>query len=465
MPLGDKLFNPLAPDELQDPYPTYRRLRESHPVYWHKQLNCWILTRYLECSLILGDSDLFGTDPRRAGLATHAPLVNLQTLDPPENAPLRDFAMAALRSQDLAAFEEDAKRRAEDLWDGLEGRQTIDFVNDFADPFALGSISYLLGIEAPPIGDSWNRMNDDLDRSMDSGLAPGALLPGLKARSAFSALVKRWLLSEPKKGMLGYIAANRDAIQTSQEVLVHSLRVFWHAGFETPSRFLGNALLALLRCPRGLRELHNVGSLERAVEELVRYAGPVHALSRIVMRETRLADHTIKRGETVVALIAAGNRDPEQFPDAERMILDRDPNSHFGFGRGAHACLGAQIAKMEARAALSSALRRYPDMGLAGEPRPRPNATQRGLARLPVRLRAAGFGWCAEESDGTAKRGRGNGDRRMVPSRRKASGQPLTKSQWRFGAESLRMNILIGCSRDLSCRGIRRRKLRKMGGG
>jgi cytochrome P450 len=98
------LFDPLDPAVLADPYPTYRRLRETQPVYWHEPSQCWILTRYADCLAVLNDSDHFANDLRRIGLATPPTLLNLQTLDPPEQTPLRRFAQSALGTQDFSAL-------------------------------------------------------------------------------------------------------------------------------------------------------------------------------------------------------------------------------------------------------------------------------------------------------------------------------------------------------------------------
>ncbi len=380
----DELFDPLDPQVINDPYPTYRSLRAKQPVYWHKELNSWILSSYAHCELVLADSDLFAADFRRVGIPTPAPILNLQTLDPPEQTPLRQFAMNAVRAQDLAALEQDTARLAHDLLERLGSQCIFDFVHDFSDPFTLGTICKLLGTEPPERDENWARMNDDLDRSMDSDLALGAEAPGMVARAAFSSLIIKWLSGAPQDGILGYIVRHGKEAGVSDEILVNSVRAFWHAGFEVPSRFLGNAMLALLRHQDAIVHLRSGASIDLVVEELVRFAGPVHAVSRACTRTTDIGGQVIRSGDTVVVLVAAANRDPAQFDNAEELVLGRHPNPHLGFGRGAHACLGAHIARMEARALLRELLRR--DIKLVAEPVLRPNATLRGPARMQVAL-------------------------------------------------------------------------------
>lgn len=382
----DELFNPLDPEVLKDPYPVYRRLRERHPVYWHEQLHCWVLTRYADCASVLRDSNIFANDFRRIGIPTPPPLLSLQTLDPPEQTPLRNFAVSALRAQDFPALERDAAATAERLLEEAASRDAIDFVHDFADPFTLDTISRLLGVEPPETGETWARLNDDLDRSMDAGLVPGSEEAGLEARAVFSAFVAGWLAAGPKSGIVRYILDNRDGAEVSDEVLINSVRAFWHAGFEVPSRFLGNAMLALLSYPGALAAFRRAESLDQAVEELVRYAGPVQAVSRACTQEVRLNGQRIRKGDIVIVFIAAANRDPEQFDDPDELVLSRRATPNLGFGKGAHSCLGLQVARMEARVVISTFLRLHPDLRLAGEPVPRANATLRGLASLPVAL-------------------------------------------------------------------------------
>ncbi|HKV40668.1 MAG TPA: cytochrome P450 [Blastocatellia bacterium] len=382
----DKFFDPLDPEVLADPYPAYRRLREHNPIYWHQQLSSWVVTKYSHCAYVLDNSDIFANDFRRIGIPTPGPILSLQTLDPPEQTPLRQFATNALHSQDLKKLDLETSRHADELLDNLASRESFDFVRDFADPFTLGTISRLVGVEPSAQDEEWARMNDDLDRSMDSSLVPDSEEAGLDARARFSALVESWLRAGSTDGIVGYIVQHQDEVGVSREILVNSLRAFWHAGFEVPSRFLGNAVATLLKHPGAIDTMHRARTIDSAVNELVRYAGPVHALSRACTRDVQLGDQLIRNGQIVIALIAAGNRDPEQFADPEELRLDRDPNQHLGFGRGAHSCLGAQVARIEARIALSKLAQRFPKMRATAESKQRANATLRGPAFLPMTL-------------------------------------------------------------------------------
>ena len=381
----DPIFNPLDPDVLVDPYPAYRRLREHDPVYWHEQLGSWVLSRYGECATVLRDSDTFAADFRRVGISTPPPLLSLQTLDPPEQTPLRHFAVDAVHAQDLAALEEDAAVRARARLAELADRETFDFPSEFADPFTLQTISTLVGVDPPAQDNSWDQRNDALDRSMDAGLNPDAEVAGLRARADFSELVDQWLADGPERGILAWVAAHEDESGVPREVLCNSVRAFWHAGFEVASRFMCGAVCTVLCNHAARTALAQAASLESGVTELARLVGPVHAVSRVCTRSVQLDGKALKRGDIVVVLLAAANRDPERFARPDQFVVDRPPNPHLAFGKGAHSCLGFAVGKMQVRVVLAEILGSYPDMRLAGELTPRSTATLRGLASMPVR--------------------------------------------------------------------------------
>ncbi|MFI9585700.1 cytochrome P450 [Streptomyces sp. NPDC052236] len=383
----DPWFNPLDPSVLADPYPVYRRLRENHPVYWHSRIESWILTRHTDCVNILRDTDLFSADFRRIGIPTPPTLLSLQTLDPPDQTPLRHLALDAVRAQDMDALRAELADYADVLLDELGERESFDFIRDFADAFTLKTITRFLGTEPPTTGESFDQYNNDLDHSMDAQLDPDATEPGLRAREHFNSLVRSWLADPPGGGVLGYVAEHLDGSGVANDdVLVNSTRAFFHAGFEVPSRFIGNAVKALLTTPGAWESVAGgQAPLDTAIEELLRYVGPVQALARACTTDTEVGGHKIRAGEVVTTLLGAANRDPLQFADPETLRLDRKPNPHISFGRGSHSCLGLNLARIEARVALSALLRR-PQLRITGAPVVRPNGTLRGLSELPVTL-------------------------------------------------------------------------------
>ncbi|MDG5805285.1 cytochrome P450 [Streptomyces ossamyceticus] len=382
--LEDEFFNPLSAEMIADPYPVYRRLREQAPVYWHQQLGAWLLTRFTDCQAVLRDSERFAADFRRVGIPTPETLLSLQTLDPPTHTPLRHLGLGALRSLDIDALTAGLLARAEADLSALAGRGEFDFVRDFADSFTLTAMTSLLGVPGPAEDDTFHRLNADLDRSMDSGFDPDAEAAGIRAREQFNALVESWLAHPPEHGVIAHLVEHEAEGGVSRDVLVNSVRAFFHAGFEVPSRFLSNAVAALLDHPEAFAALREGAPMGPAIEELIRFSGPVQALSRACTEDTSIGGQTVRRGEIVVALIGAANRDPGQFPDPDAIRVDRDPNPHLGFGRGSHSCLGSVIGRAEASAVMSAVVRHLPSLRRSGHAVPRPNATLRGLRSLPV---------------------------------------------------------------------------------
>ena len=160
------------------------------------------------------------------------------------------------------------------------------------------------------------------------------------------------------------------------------------AGFETTTNLLGNGLVALLRNPDQLAALRERPDLAvPAVEELLRYDSPVQIVSRIALQPVAMAGVDLEAGERVVAYLGAGNRDPQRFPEAERLVLDRRDNAPLSFGGGIHYCLGAPLARLEAQVALPALVRRFPALALDGEPERRDSLSIRGYTRLPITTR------------------------------------------------------------------------------
>ena len=200
-----------------------------------------------------------------------------------------------------------------------------------------------------------------------------------------TAKVEDWLDKPSDDGLASYLVQHVDAGDLSRDVVLNTIRVILQARFQTASRLLASGMLAQLRIPAALRQPVDT---DIAVNELVRFAGPVHAESRACVTDTLLGGRTICRGEIVTCLLGAANRDPAVFASPNSMSLGRTPNRHLAFGRGPHACLGAPFAVQIARAAFAAITQRYLEAELISEPRPRPNVTERGLYELVVSLNA-----------------------------------------------------------------------------
>jgi cytochrome P450 len=194
---------------------------------------------------------------------------------------------------------------------------------------------------------------------------------------------------DPHDDMLSALIAAEESGQTlSRDELIATFLLLLIAGHETTANLIGNGMLALLRHPEQLARLRAEPELDRpAVEELMRFDGPIQMVQRITLEDVEIGGREIPTGCIVILLTAAANRDPAVFVDPTRLDLGRTPNPHLGFGGGAHFCLGAALARLEGRIAIGALARRFPGMRvLANKPEWRPSFTIRGLRQLPLAL-------------------------------------------------------------------------------
>ncbi|MFI1198892.1 cytochrome P450 [Streptomyces sp. NPDC020883] len=379
---GATIWSLLEPSALLDPHPIYREWYGRSPVLWSPEIEAWLITGYEEAFTALRDAERFCQDWRRVGVDTPASLLSLQTLDPPEHTRIRHLMLEGFKAADLEALERSIRAALDESLAEVEGADDFDFVTRIAEPLTLHAVTRLLGV--PRVDPDWfvPRSHTIVD-GMDSSLRPECYEPGVQARAELSALVGEWFDAPLPEGFTAHVVRRAKEAGVEREVLHNSLRVVLQAGFQTASRFLTAGLYALLRIPP---ELRRPVDSDLAVNELVRFASPVHVESRACVEDTVLGGQQIRKGQIVSMFLGAANRDPRAFdaPDAARW--DRTPNRHLGFGRGPHACLGAQVATVIARIVFGTLGHRYPNARLVAEPHPRPNVTEHGMFELHVAL-------------------------------------------------------------------------------
>ena len=386
-PLTDPIRALLEPPTLGDPAPTFHALRSRDPVHWNDGIESWVLTRHADCLEVLKDNTRFGSDWRRAGEGGPAALLSIQSLDPPEHTGVRQLLVAAFRAASPGSLAETIERDAREILAGF-GSTPFDFTGQVAEPLALRTITNLLGVPAPDL--AWFRpISAAVVDAMDAGLRPETHEPGLAARAELAALADGWLADPPDLGgIVGYLVTGvgrLDRATVDRAVLDNSLRAVLHAGFESVSRLLSHSLVALLDAPDGMARFRSADP-HLAVDELVRHTSPVQADARVCLADTTVGQATVHQGQAVTVLIGAANRDPQRFADPDGLHLDRKPNPHLGFGRGAHACVGSALAGLVARVLLGVLAHEHPDVHACDAPIYRRNATLRGVERFDVCL-------------------------------------------------------------------------------
>nr|WP_198151687.1 cytochrome P450 [Kibdelosporangium sp. MJ126-NF4] len=378
-------YNPLDPATLRDPYPVYRRLREAHPVHWNDAMGCWVLSRYEDCRFVLKDHDAFSNDMRKVGEFVPDAGINIQTIDPPEHSAVHSLLMNSVRHQNLADFEAAVLSEATRRLASLAVRPQFDLVTDFVEPLCLRSISEFFGV-TPPESDFFREIAHRIVRSMDSALVPEAQAPGVRAMAQLAELVDSWLAEPPAHGLLGYLARRQHAEDgLPRQMLVNSVRVLFLAGSTSLAAAITSGLHVLVREGVNLDRLGRGEELDVAVEELFRFDPPIQGTTRVCLRDTTVGAVHVKRGEFVLVLFGAANRDPDRFAEPDRFVVDRRPNPHLGFGWGVHACVGGLFAKLMMRATVAG-LARYPEFRQVGPVEFRDQATVRAASRLPVSL-------------------------------------------------------------------------------
>jgi cytochrome P450 len=386
-------YNPLLPEVRRDPYPTYRALREADPVHRGPFMGAWVLTRYRDVASALRDDRMSADGTRASGYQElqEAPGPrSMLVVDPPYHTRLRTLVSKAFTPRAVERLRPRITALVGSALDRAALRGGVELVEELAYPLPVTVIAEMLGVppEDWPRFRGWSRA---LVANLDplSGRDPGQVATALEARQALgrylSGIVDR-RRREPGEDLIsGLLAGDGTGEVLTQGELVVMANLLLVAGHETTVNMITNGTLALLGHGQQLALLREQPELiQPAVEELLRWDSPVQLTARVATEDLDLGGHRVQQGESVLALLGAANRDPDQFADPDRLDLTRTPNPHLSFGRGIHFCLGAPLARLEAQIAIAGLVARFPKLRLAGEPERSPTVTLRGLTRLPL---------------------------------------------------------------------------------
>lgn len=391
------------PDVKRDPYPTYRWFRERRLVRM-RLFGGWAVARHADVERVLRDPE-FSTAREEVplmkamGRATRGERYfealidnNLLMIDGAKHRRLRGLVSKAFTPRRVESLRPRAEAIVDELTERMAKHDSVDLVADLAQPFPSSMIAELLGV---PAADQprFRRWSDDLAELLDPLSGHDGLEPPRRAMRELGQYLCELVAArrrEPRADLLTAMSEAEDAGESLSEAeLVALASLLLVAGNETTTSLIGNATLLLLRHPEERQRLQDdLSLLPSAIEECLRLEPPVQLTDRAVVAPVELAGRRLAPGTIVAALIAAANRDPEQFPDPERFDVGRRDNHHLSFGLGDHFCLGASLARMEAQVALGALLRRFPDF--SGSPEPpawKPSVILRGPASLPIRLR------------------------------------------------------------------------------
>ncbi len=379
---------------LSDPYPIYRRLQVKDPVHRSRLIKGWILSRHEDIDAILRDHRRFGNDrvsTQDANLRFDADEPrSMLYRDPPDHTRLRSLVSKAFTPRAVRALRPRVERIADDLLDRLHGEDSFDVIDAIAYPLPVAVICEMLGVpteDREPFREWSNDASLSIEPLLDERRVASTMDTLERLRNYFSDLAQR-RRADPGDDLISVLTQIEDEGDSlSHEELQLMLVLLLVAGNETTRNLVGNGMLALLRNPEQLNLLRrNPDLVGPAVEELLRYDSPVQIDGRSVREDTEIAGVPMERGQYLMLLLGAANRDPEVFDDPDVLDLSRERNPHLAFGRGIHHCLGAPLARMEAEIIFGKLLERFPGVRLAGTPYRRRQIVLRGLSSLPVRV-------------------------------------------------------------------------------
>ena len=406
-PPGDDVagaFNPMAPDQIENPYPLYTRLRREQPVFYSPMFGLWVVTRYADIAEVERDTERFSSvgalDARaephpevaRVLKQGYSKFLSLVQSDPPDHTRMRAVFGRALSPQRVAAMEASIRATANGLIDGFVGDGQVDLVQQFAYALPGFIICDLLGVPRSDM-QQLKGWSDDKTALM-SATAP--IEQQVECAHGFIAMERYFkeLLHarsrKPREDLLTLLVPESmggTAPMSEQEAVCNAMDLF-SAGHETTTGLIGNGMWLLLKHPEQLKAVKEDPSLlPDAIEEILRKEPPIRGFFRQVTRDTTLGGVSIPKGARTFIMYESANHDETQFTEPERFDIHRaDAKKHMAFGKGIHFCVGAPLAKLEGRVAFEQLLQRLPNVRLrTDEPTVRrPYLMLRGFEHLPI---------------------------------------------------------------------------------
>jgi len=395
-------FDPATVDRdfLENPYPTYHLLREHDPVHRCPD-GSYFLTRYADLNKVYRDTKRFSSDKKKefkpkygdGWLYTHH-TTSLVFNDPPLHTRVRRLIMGALTPKALRALEPQLVSLIDSLLDRAEDREEIDLIEDYAASIPIQVIGDLLGVPMEDRGPLryWSLT---ILGALEPRISPAQLEEGNKAVSDFRDYLiglvaeRRRKMLDPEQDVLSrLIAGEADGEKLTEEELLQNCIFLLNAGHETTTNLIGNGVACLLDYPDQMARLRaEPGLIKTAVEEFLRFESSNQLGNRITTEEVELGGVVMPPETQITLCIGAANRDPEEFPDPDRLDITRSPNRHLAFAAGAHACAGMSLARMEGQIAIGRIVERFGTIERAGPFERGMRVRFRGFASYPLRVK------------------------------------------------------------------------------
>jgi len=366
-------YNPYSPEMSRDPYPWYAMLREEAPVHFVEAARLHVVSRYDDVQVVLRDHARFSSEGMKAGMRfgmsleklpedvrTFVTQRNLITADPPVHTSLRNLVNRAFTPRRIADLEGRVRQLSRELIAAFLEKGEFELAEALSIPLPVIVISEMLGVE-PERRRDFKRWSDAIVSTTSVMLQGGDLTEVIKSQRELTAYMQETIARrrvEPREDLISVLIQGNEKETLTPEELIVFCRLLLIAGNETTTNLLGNGLIALMDHPEEQKKLRADPSLiAGAVEEMLRYDSPVQGLFRQAKTDVTLSGVTLPAGAQVMAVTGSANRDGRKFKDADRFDVSRDSQGQIAFGFGIHFCLGAPLARLEAKVALEELLK------------------------------------------------------------------------------------------------------------
>ena len=406
MPAGYELaverYAEFDPEIMANPYPLYQELRDQAPVHWSPGFDNWLVTRYSD--VVSGARDPRLSSARMATFLGQLPesarddvlplvrmaSASLAFTDPPDHTRLRALVNRAFTPRVAESMRPRIQAIVDELLASVQDGERFDLIADFAFPLPAIVIAEVVGV---PPGDRarLKQWSDNMIAFAGNRFLPDRAMVAQRNQLEFRDYVNDIVAQrrlEPKDDLISSLIAIEDEGDVlDEDEMVALIISFLVGGHETTTNLIANGMLALLRHPDQMQKLRDDPSLiGTAVEELLRYDSPVQRINRVATEDLEVGGELIGKGQFVLLMLGAANRDPAQFPDPDRLDITRQSNRHVSFGYGIHFCVGAPLARVEGQVAINSIVRQLPRLSLEGDAvlEYEKNVAFRALKSLPL---------------------------------------------------------------------------------
>jgi cytochrome P450 len=389
-------FNPYSYEIHEDPYPVYRVLREQAPIYRNDEIGFWALSRYADVLAAFKEpltfSNAQGVSLERSSMGDPSAVASFLAMDPPRHDQLRALVSRGFTPRRVADLEPRIRQLTTHYIDQFIHAGRCDFIEEFAGKLPMDVVSELLGV--PEADRDTLRHWADMVLHREEGepaVPPAAIESSMHMIAYFRDLVGARRRQPGTDLASALLDAEIDGARLEDRDVMAFLFLMIIAGNETTTKLLGNALYWLWRNPSERDKVRKDPTLvPNWVEETLRYDSSTQMLARTLTRDVELHGHRLAPGDRLLLLLGSANRDERVFDDAENFDILRDTSQHIAFGKGTHFCLGASLARLEARVALAEIQARLPDFAIDATKLVRVHSPNvRGFASMPMEFEPA----------------------------------------------------------------------------